>query len=79
MASRARGGIGAVTRQSLGLATMAKKTAGLASATAAGRYIKAHKTTSGAAMLMGAGAISSKRRGRGTSPTRGVPRGIYKY
>jgi hypothetical protein len=79
MASRARSGIGAVQRQSLGLWATAKSAAGLASATAAGQYIKAHKTASGAAMLMGAGAISSKRRGRGTSPTRGVPRGIYKY
>jgi len=76
---KARELFGAVKGQGQGTYAMAKRGLGIAGATAAGRHIKAHPKRSAVAGLMGAGAISSKRRGRGTSPTRGVPRGIYKY
>jgi len=71
--------VGAVKGQGQGTYAMAKRGLGIAGATAAGRHIKAHPKRSAVAGLMGAGAMSSKRRGRGTSPTRGIPRGIYKH
>jgi len=51
----------------------------LANDTAAGKYLKAHPKLGAAGGLMGAGAISSRRRGRGTDRSRGISRGIYKY
>ena len=73
------GRMGRVVGQGQGLFATAKRGAAVASTTAAGKHLRAHPKRSAAAILMGAGALSSKRRGRGTSPTRGLPRGIYKY
>ena len=70
---------GAVKGQGQGLYATAKRGLGVAGTVAGGGYLRAHPKRSAVAGLMGAGAISSKRRGRGTSPTRGVPKGIYKY
>lgn len=51
----------------------------LANDTAAGRYLKAHPKLGAAGGLMAAGALTSRRRGRGTDRNRGIPRGIYRY
>lgn len=71
--------MGRVAGQGQGLYATARRGLSVAATTAAGKHLKAHPKRSAVGMLMGAGALSSKRRGRGTSPTRGLPRGIYKY
>lgn len=74
-----RSGQGAVRGAGQGASFMASTGKQLANDTAAGRYLKAHPKLGAAGGLMGAGAISSRRRGRGTDRSRGVSRGIYKY
>ena len=71
--------VGAVMRQASGDSTMAGVAKRIANDTAAGKFLKAHPKLGAAGGLMGAGAISSRRRGRGTDRSRGVSRGIYKY
>ena len=70
---------GAVKGAGQGASFMAGTGKMLANDTAAGRYLKAHPKLGAAGGLMGAGAVSSRRRGRGTDRSRGVSRGIYKY
>jgi len=77
--SRLTGTIGSIRGQGQGAMHTAQYGFQMAKRTAAGKYIAAHPKRSAVAGLMGAGALTSKRRGRGASPTRGVPRGIYKY
>lgn len=72
-------GIGSVRGQGQGAMHTAQTGFQMAKRTAAGKYLAAHPKRSAVAGLMGAGALTSKRRGRGTSPTRGVPKGIYKH
>lgn len=74
-----RFGQGAVKGTGQGASFMAGTGKMLANDTAAGRYLKAHPKLGATGGLMGAGAISSRRRGRGTDRSRGVSRGIYKY
>lgn len=69
---------GAVMRQASGDSTMAGVAKRIANDTAAGKFLKAHPKLGAAGGLMGAGALTSRRRGRGTDRTRGIPRGIYR-
>lgn len=78
-AKASRFGIGATRGVGQGASFMAGTGRKLANDTAAGRYLKAHPKLGAAGGLMGAGAISSRRRGRGTDRSRGISRGIYKY
>ena len=73
-----RMGQGAVKGTGQGASYMAGAGKRLANDTAAGKYLKAHPKLTVAGGLMGAGAVSSRRRGRGTDRTRGIPRGIYR-
>lgn len=70
--------MGFVKRQAAGDSTMAGVAKRIANDTAAGKFLKAHPKLGAAGGLMGAGALTSRRRGRGTDRTRGVPRGIYR-
>lgn len=70
--------IGAVMRQGAGGNTVAGMGKRIANDTAAGKFLKAHPKLGAAGGLMGAGALTSRRRGRGTDRTRGIPRGIYR-